>query len=36
MARKEKNVELKKQLIHWLGRSKSKEAMKFLKEILEK
>lgn len=36
MARKEKNVELKKQLIFWLGQSKSEEAMKFLKEILEK
>jgi hypothetical protein len=29
-------MELKKQLIFWLGQSKSEEAMKFLREILEK
>jgi HEAT repeat protein len=36
MARKEKDMELKKQLTFWLGQSKNEEAMKFLKEILEK
>ncbi len=36
MAKKEKNFELKKEIIFWLGQSKSEEAAKFLKEIIEK
>lgn len=36
MARTETNTEVKKQIIYWLSQSKSEEAMKFLKEILEK
>lgn len=36
MARKEENIELKKEMIFWLGQSKHPEAVKFLKEIIEK
>jgi len=36
MGRKEENPKLKKQIIFWLGQSKDEEAMKFLKEIIEK
>jgi hypothetical protein len=36
IARKEENLELKKKLVFWLGQSKNEEAMKFLKEIIEK
>jgi hypothetical protein len=36
MARKEKDPRLKKQIIMVLGQSKDEEAIKFLKEIIEK
>jgi hypothetical protein len=36
MAKKEKNHELKKKIIFWLGQSESEEAIKFLKEIIDK
>ena len=36
MARAEKDYEVKKQIIFWLGQSKSDEAVKFLRELLEK
>ncbi len=36
MARKETDLELKKQMIFWIGQSDSPEALKFLREIIEK
>lgn len=36
LARAEKNLELKKQFIFWLGQSKNEEAIRFLQEIIEK
>ena len=36
MAKKEQDPELKKRLIYWLGKTKDEEAMKFIREIIEK
>jgi hypothetical protein len=36
LARKEKNMELKKLLVRFLGLSKNEKAKKFLRELIEK